>query len=268
MVFNKVTKQNTHKRKVIIHKHLFKNAGTTFDWSLSKNYGEGFYDHRDDKLMRQQGEPYLLNFLNEHPTIKALSSHHIWFRFSKNNDIELIPVYLLRHPIERIKSVYKFERIQQSDTHGAIMAKKLTFKEYVKWRMSSESNATIRNFQTRYLSGIKGGKDLTNFHFEKALAELETCSFVGVVDRYDDSMKLFEYEFKKIGIDIDLTYTPQNVTQSVKNIDVDDRVNQILGELGDMLSKEVLEKNKFDVEIYNIAKIKLINKLNSYRLVN
>ena len=36
------------RRHVLIHAHLFKNAGTTFDFSLQRSFGEQFVDHRDD----------------------------------------------------------------------------------------------------------------------------------------------------------------------------------------------------------------------------
>ena len=157
------------KRKVIIHKHLFKNAGTTFDWILKNNYGNAFCDHRDDIPMRDKGEKYLINFLEKNPEIKALSSHHIWFTFSPSKSIELIPVYFLRHPIERIRSVYMFERKQQSETSGAKMAKKTNFREYVEWRMRDNVSATIRNFQTRYFAGVKNVKHLKDHHLQKPL---------------------------------------------------------------------------------------------------
>ena len=35
-------------RNVILHYHLFKNAGSTLDWSLQRQFGAGFVDHRDD----------------------------------------------------------------------------------------------------------------------------------------------------------------------------------------------------------------------------
>lgn len=249
------------KRKVIIHKHLFKNAGTTFDWSLKKNFGDAFCDHRDDKPMIKVGEPYLLKYLDEHPKIKALSSHHIWFHLSQNKDYEFIPIYILRHPIERIKSVYNFEKIQQSNSLGATMAKKMTFVEYVEWRMNYNIPDTIRNFQTRICSGIKTGNQLTSKHYDAAIEELKNSKFVGIVDMYEESMKIFEMEFDKIGLSLDLSFVPQNVNQSIKNIDYNDRAKLILDELGDSLANEVQEKNKYDIELYHFAKSKLKRRL-------
>jgi len=32
-------------RHVLVHAHIFKNAGTTFDFSLSRFFGHDFVDH-------------------------------------------------------------------------------------------------------------------------------------------------------------------------------------------------------------------------------
>jgi hypothetical protein len=43
----------SQERLVILHNHLFKNAGTTIDWSLGRELGSAFVDHRDDAGMKQ-----------------------------------------------------------------------------------------------------------------------------------------------------------------------------------------------------------------------
>jgi hypothetical protein len=241
------------KRKVIIHKHLFKNAGTTFDWSLKQNFGKDFCDHRDDEPMRKEGQPYLIRFLKEHPNIKALSSHHVWFRFEADNEIELIPVYWVRHPIERIRSVYNFEKQQKSNSLGARMAKTMNFKEYVAWRMQDDVPTTIRNFHTRHFAGVKTKTPLKEHHLNWAYNEIENCTYIGIVDLYDESIKIFEEEFKKIGIEIDLSYKVQNSFQAISEINVEERAQYILNDLGE-IANEVLVKNQYDIEIYNYIK--------------
>ena len=52
-------------RHVILHGHIFKNAGTSFDWSLERSFGEAFVDHREDKLMREGRDKHLEAFLTE-----------------------------------------------------------------------------------------------------------------------------------------------------------------------------------------------------------
>lgn len=64
-------------RTVIAHGHIFKNAGTTFDWSLLQNFQADFLDHREDEIMRRKGAEHVRDLLTELPSLKALSSHHL-----------------------------------------------------------------------------------------------------------------------------------------------------------------------------------------------
>ena len=89
---------------------MFKNAGTTFDWSLARYFGEGFTDHRDDDAMRE-GASYLADWLEQHPQCRALSSH--WITPPLPDWQNLCLCLFLRDPIERARSVYQFERAQQ-----------------------------------------------------------------------------------------------------------------------------------------------------------
>jgi hypothetical protein len=244
-------------RKVIVHKHLFKNAGTTFDSILKENYGNGFCDHREDDLMRKFGQNYLVNYLYDNENIKALSSHHIWFKLQPVDSIQLIPVYFLRHPIERIMSVYNFEKIQPESTPGSIMAKKLDFIGYVKWRLEDEVSPVIRDFQTRYIAGTMSIDSLNEKIFEDAENEVLKNPFVGIVDRFDESMAIFEKEFKKIGIHINCrNYKAQNVLQQIDDIDIDRRCNDILKMLND-IADNVISKNNYDLRLYNLARERL-----------
>jgi hypothetical protein len=148
-----LTGRKSGHRQVLIHAHMFKNAGTTFDWSLQRNFREAFIDHRDDASMRK-GADFLGPYLQRERTLHALSSHWITFPLPEPDHIDIHLVLFFRDPIERIRSVYNFERRQQpADTPGAKKAKELGFVEYVEWRMQSAPGPAIRNFHTRYCSG-------------------------------------------------------------------------------------------------------------------
>ena len=234
-------------RTVIAHGHIFKNAGTTFDWALEKNFGKSFCDHREDKPMRQQGASYLTQYLLDNPQINAISSHHLC-ETSAIDEIDIIPVFLLRHPIERILSVYTFEREQKSSSPGAKAAKKYNFKDYVQWRMDPEVNRTIRNYQTSYLAGDqtrKTSKVCTLNTFNAALNKAQH-NLVGLVEKYDASMIKFEESLRKRGIELDLSYVRQNVTNGKST---SNGISYIAEELGDIF-KLVLDENAYDLALY------------------
>jgi len=78
---------------------------------------------------------------------------------------------MLRHPIERIRSVYDFERKQRGRTPGSRAAKSKSFRDYVAWRMTPAVAHTIRNYQTLYLAGyhgLAGDAELAGSYFPRA----------------------------------------------------------------------------------------------------
>lgn len=243
---------------------MFKNAGTTFDWSLERNFSSGFVDHREDDRMRNEGTEYLSEYLLNNTAVNALSSHHLCSPLPTINEIDLLPVFLIRHPIERIWSVYNFERQQISDTPGAVNVKALGFRDYVKWRMEPGVNPTIGNFQTRYCLGIATRPEIveTNEHLMSAKEKLGATEFVGVVDRYDESMVLFEEKYKQQGLEVNLQYIQQNITLSNegKRLEFDDKLRSVIDGLGETY-QEVEEKNALDIELYRYANHLLTERL-------
>jgi hypothetical protein len=242
------------KRTVILHGHIFKNAGTTFDWSLKRNFGEGFVDHREDREMRRQGADYLLRYLQERPGVVALSSHHLCCPLPVSDALELVPVFMLRHPIERIWSVYHFERQQKSDSPGALRAKELDFKSYTLWRMQDDVNPTIRNYQTRYLTPIGSRARIpeTAAHLAEARQYLRDRALLGIVERYDESMVLFERQLAQFGVETKLEYLVQNVTVAERRHSSEDKIDAVREALGADYAL-VEEKNALDLSLYEYA---------------
>jgi len=238
---------------VIAHGHMFKNAGSTFDWALKNNFGKCFYDHRDDKDMIRGKARYLASFLRKNKNIFAISSHHLCMPLPKIANTKIIPVFIFRHPIERIRSVYLFERKQTEKTPGSIHAKKYNFKQYVEWRMQPDVNATIKDFQVRFIVNIRRPQYIVNTKdLTKAEQTLTDSTLVGIVDRYDESMVVFEDYLRKYFPMINLAYIKQNVNQANAAMSVKEKKNKVLAELGD-LADMVRANNEADLAIYQFA---------------
>lgn len=79
---------------VIVHIHILKNAGTTIDWILQKNFGENskFFDHPDPYTTLDQKD--LLNFLSIHKETKSVSSFQISFPYRKKAISSLYQYFL------------------------------------------------------------------------------------------------------------------------------------------------------------------------------
>ena len=238
-------------RDVLLHAHIFKNAGSTLDWSLHRSFGEHFLPHRADKPMRQQPAETLRSSLEEHSGLLCLSSHALPCPAPKIEGVRFHTLLLLRHPLKRARSVYAFERQQEASTPGAQAAKRLSFEEYLRWRMRDDVGPTLRNFQTRYLAGQAArqpGYVTTRQTFQAALDFLTREPYAGVVERYADSMVTFEEALGGRFPALDLAYRPQNMTRA----SLSDESLDWLDDLG-ALRDELIDKNSYDLALYQVA---------------
>lgn len=242
--------KHTVVRPVIVHCHLFKNAGSTLDWSLQRQFGSNFLDHRDDESMRQ-GASFLGPYLESHKQLTALSSHHVRFPLPTSEAFQLFPIIALRHPIDRARSVYDFERRQDSETPGAIQAKKLSFVEYIQWRMQPDVGSTIRNFHCGFCTSTFDS-EIGEPEYLDSVALLTRTPLLVIVERYDESMLLLEHYLDSYFPGIDLSYVRQNVTPG-RNDSLQQRVAAVFDELGPDLTLEFREKNHWDMKLYEDA---------------
>ncbi len=246
-------------RLLLAHGHIFKNAGTTLDWSLARNFGTGFLDHRDDKIMREHGTRHIAELLAEQPDLRALSSHHLVHKMPEVEGCRIVPIYLLRHPLARISSVYNFERQQEADTAGARAAKQKSFRDYVEWRMQSGVPRTIRNYQTIYLAGVHNYSE--DFEpglgiFGTAMSTVRSNPLIGVVERYDETMVVIEHHLKGDLPDLDLSYIRQNVSRRGLFGRSSEGVDSVVKRLG-ALAQTVVDNNSLDLAIYQLVNRRL-----------
>lgn len=239
-------------KKILLHCHIFKNAGTTIDWALERSFSDRFLDHRDDLDMRRSGLGYLDNFLYEHPEITALSSHHMPF-FPEHGKAYSWLV-LLREPLRRARSVYDFEVKQKpSVSLGSKMAKKMSLSDYITWRMRDDVPPVIKNYHVRYLNGITNpAKSINEGHFDKAFQSLWLDNVVfGVVERFDESMVVFEEHLKYDFPEIDLSYVRQN-----SSVNREEKPLAFLDKLTDEARELLVDNNQWDMKLYDIVSSK------------
>ena len=241
-------------RTIIVHGHIFKNAGSTFDWALKRNFKKGFIDHRDTEEMRQGASSYLADFIQNNRRLKAISTHHLYWcmPLPQREKLEIIPCFFLRHPIERVRSVYDFERRQESDTPGAVHAKKLGFKDYVDWRLGHKGGGVVMDYQIKYCSGRRG-VEIDDAFVKATACAMSKFALTGIVDRYDESMVYYEHQLKDKLPKIDLAYVRQNVSEGgLSSLSVSEKAAAVTDELGS--GAALLENsNRADLGLYALA---------------
>ena len=245
-------------RTVILHAHMFKNAGTTLDWSLRRYFEDTFVDHRDDLAMRES-QAYLSTYIKAHPALSALSSHWLPFPAPLMADTQTRVLMLLRDPLERSRSVYNFERAQEAaNSPGNEKARSLSFENYVKWRLEPGTGPVIKNFHTRFCSGNYFGENMSKL-YDQARANLDSIPLIGLVHRYSESMALFEHGLENEFRGIDLSWKTQNSTQAL-SVSLANRVSEIALELGNTFSA-LTDANKYDIMLLQHAEQLLDHRL-------
>ena len=174
-------------RNVILHYHLFKNAGTSLDQILKDNFDDRWVTKEFPGSSRPEGNTEMVkNWIRNNPEAVAFSSHTMLGPLPQIEDVRIVSVMLLRDPIERIKSVYRFERTQQVETFGAVLARHTNLESYVKVRLSLPYDRQCRNFQTQHLATLVPGPEP---ELDRARTALGRLSVVGLVSDFAGTLE-------------------------------------------------------------------------------
>jgi len=255
-VSDKIAQYFRKTNHVIIHYHIFKNAGSTVDAVLQRNFGEACGSFEGDSLAFVVTPESLLNYIVCNPHLKVISSHNARLPVPKHRRISFYPLIFLRHPIDRIGSMYAFERRQP---HGTTLtsdfARENSFAEYVQ-HFLHKSTFFLKNYQTLHFSGREMREKLkapaVMADLEIALERLRNLAFLGIVEYFDESLLLMQDYLQKSFGPIDISYSIINKSTN-REASLETRLDRISNELGPDLYSELMENNMLDLELYKTA---------------
>ncbi len=250
-------------RPLLVHYHIFKNAGTSFEWTLKQALGRRFCTYDLTAPNQILASVDIIRYVKRRPETEALSSHQASFPAPIIRGREVVTSILIRDPIARIRSIYAFERQQEVSTPGALKAKELDFKGYVEWRLST-APAMLCNYQVHFCSRTKGSQHkgrLDEAHLRKAIANLDRVDIVGTVERYGEWLTLAQLILCKAFPNILLSATRQNVTGTAGETTEAAILDDLVNELGQTLAEHLLEGNKLDMCLHQVADALLTRKL-------
>ena len=96
------------ERHVIIHYQIFKNAGSTLASAPGRNFGPTFASWDGNEFNAQISGAELLEFLQEHEHILAITSHHLHPPKPTAEGFVFHDTFVLRHPVDRIRFHVRF----------------------------------------------------------------------------------------------------------------------------------------------------------------
>lgn len=244
--------QHQQSEKVLIHYHLFKNAGSSTDRILKSGFKGNWKYFDGPKASSILTSEELKEFLRNNSYLKAVSSHQVRPPLPNNN---CYPIVFLRHPIDRLRSVFNFV-LRDANQPNHQVAKEGGFKGYVQWVLegSGGGRSVVRDYQVLHLSNasFRPPHCATLEDLEQVKGLLNEWGVFGIVRRFNESLVLYEKFYGKHFPEIDWSPVKVNVTNQ-SYVSDDDEMLKIQTLLGDELYGEILKLNQLDLELYKFA---------------
>lgn len=241
-------------RKLIVHYHLFKNAGSAVDSILRQSFGEQWiaFDKAESAAKILPSE--LDAFISANPGALAISSHHALLPVPESSAYEVFPLVFVRHPIARARSAYLFEWQKQL----GLEEPKGSFCEYVQQKLVDNNHGAIRNFHVAQLTNlaIEGERPTYEATPEERLARakrrLDSLPFFGLVEQFQESLVRLHFYLKYHFPELKVENRTVNATQKIEQ-NLDAKLIAIRAELGPELYSLLEKKNKLDLAFYRYA---------------
>src|SRR5579864_719803 len=239
-------------RHVIIHYHIFKNAGSTLAAALERNFGPTFASWDGNEFNAQISGAELLEFLREHQHILAITSHHLRPPKPTAEAFVFHDAFVLRHPVDRIRSMYDFYReALATDDPLTHEAKRLNPRAFFEFLIKDYSHL-VTNSQINYVAN-QGGKIPNDADCDRARHMVRDASVVGVADQFDVCMAVAEYRLREFYPGLDLSYVSENVTRGRRK-NMKERLHEFGKQCGAELYAKLVHLNQLDFKLADAAR--------------
>ena len=196
------------KRKIVVHYHLYKAAGSTIINGLRSYFGQDKVLEVDKEADYAKERAYNIEFfeklVDSHPETTAYTAHRIVPNIHFSARLDVYPITFVRHPLLRANSVYRFERIRQDEWPRKHIARKYQLDGWIDWCLDSNQGIECRNVQSRLFSLNDHGQDVTDLNsvihrgnLPLVYERLDAMPTVGIVEMFDLSLKKINHTGQK-----------------------------------------------------------------------
>lgn len=252
-------------RHILLHTHIFKNAGSTVEATLERHFGTNYTTNFNPTGLAD-GRVYpqaLYQHLDKYPHIQALSSYQFFGR-NFNDDLEKKLLFeneknycfhdciIIRHPLVRLVSMYVYYRtmpLTEEPLH--ITASHSSFGEFLNILIGHYPHLAI-NPQTTIFGADNYGVPPSFENLERALARLKKATILGTVEEYDKTMVVAEYFLQPLFKGIQLHYPRhENVSNYTLLPGYNGSLESIKEILGASYFSDLCDLNDLDIELWH-----------------
>jgi hypothetical protein len=241
-------------RHVLLHFHMFKNGGSTIETILEREFSSRFATVHGSQATSVLDGHDIAAFLGARPNIAALSSHHVRYPLPSIRRTVLFDCCFLRHPLDRLQSVYTFLRASGSESEDPILvlARSAGPREFM-IRLLEEFPHLVGNAQTLLLAN--GGaftRPMDETDLAHAKETLRRMALPGLVGIFDESLVAAEHFLGPPFPELRLHYVAQNVNRPLHR-NFEHRLEELRVIWGADVYQELVRLNRLDLELCGYA---------------
>lgn len=250
------TVESPSPRFVVVHYHIFKNGGSTIDSILEREFPGAFATLHGAEASAALDQEHLESLLRRHPGVAAVSSHHLRYPKPAIRDVIIFDCCFLRHPLERLDSLYRYLRNIATVDPLCHRARRMNARDFFR-DMVSESPHLVSDVQVTQLA-LSGAftRPAHSGDLERAAAIFCDAAIPGLVEMFDESLVAAEYFLRPAFPCVTWEYVPQNVSRASEMASLlraensQDRLARLWG--GDVY-EDLLRLNRLDLELFERA---------------
>jgi len=238
---------------VVIHYHIFKNAGSSIDRLLHESFGPCWTSFEGSHPTDIQSADALRKFLAERPGLCAVSSHLARPPLPSDN---CVPIILLRDPIDRARSVFHFIRRDPTQPHHHATTN--GFPAFVSWALDNpRASVPIFDYQVYHLSDASFRPDnpelaSTAQDLAQARALIASLPAFGLVRRFAESCALLATHYTPLLPALRLYDVRENTSPETARTEAQS-LAAARDELGTDLFARLCNANQRDAGLYDFA---------------
>ncbi|WBU53488.1 sulfotransferase family 2 domain-containing protein [Paracoccus sp. SCSIO 75233] len=248
-------------RNVIVHYHIYKNSGTSFERVLDASFGERHERFDGPYPFFTIDQDQLDRVIKRRANAQAFSSHQIQLPHPTSLEYRVIAAIFLRHPILRVGSIYRFKRQENDGTDTAALAKQYDFGDFVEACFLTKGQLPhISNGQTRHLANVycrnpvvKRQAEMMIYDIANARRNLALVELLGRTEFFEEDVRRFIPIAASFGLTLKMPeVTRHNMTEE-HDASVEERVDRLLSQLSPKTRQKLIAANELDQELYDYA---------------
>lgn len=251
-------------RFVILHYHFLKNAGTSIEEILHRSFGGYFKTIDTAEREGHVSDDALLALLGSEPMLKAVSSHQLRYPLPQVPGFLFFDACFLRDPIDRLRSIYDYfrEKPVEGDAVSGL-ARSLDLGSFLA-ALIEQMPWHLHDAQVNLLANGCANDAPSDRDLERALAVMLRTSFLGVVDRFRESLAAGEHFLKPVFPELRCTEEAANVLGGLDST-LEKRIARVREACDPAVFEKLLELNTRDLKLVEAARAEIGRRFNLAR---